>query len=217
MHIILAKTFNEAPCLIHFITDISITGDAITATVNSHASIGGRLFWQEKINIPSSRLTGNPRDAVLAYLVEPGQYLAGGVIGSIATETNAAAELRMMTVIDEEREARMMNELTAGGAKKYEYSAKLREWQDFNTLGVSAALLLPLIDQKARWPWAMAEVADSGDNLQTVMARFKSGIDKSAVARKIAARAQTLKRQMRAATTFAARKAIFDARTWPVS
>ncbi len=217
MQITLAKTLNEATTKYHTVSEISITADAIVATVNSFASVGGRLLWQDRITIPTAKMVGNPRDAALAYLVEQGQYLAGGIIGELTAEADDRAVARMMTTIDEEREARMMDSLTAGGAKKYEYSAKMREWQDFNNLGAVAALALALNLQQTRWPWAMAEVADSGDNLQTVMARFKLGMDKSALARKIAARAQTIKRQMRAATGVAAKAAVFSARSWPTT
>lgn len=93
---------------------------------------------------------------------------------------------------------------------------KLREWQDFNTLTLSTVLAMTLGAQQVRWPWAMAEVADSGDTLQVVMARYKAGMDNSALARKIAARAQTLKRRLKAATT-AERASIYNSRIWPTS
>lgn len=149
------------------------------------------------------------------------QVLNGAVVKRVAPLSAPAPSpaeqlATMLATIDDERETQMMAQLTSGGAKKLEYAAKLREWQDFNTLTLSSVLALTPAAQQVRWPWAMAEAADSGDTLQVVMARYKAGMDNSALARKVAARAQTLKRKLKAASP-ADRASIFNSRMWPTS
>lgn len=125
---------------------------------------------------------------------------------------------KMLATIDYEREIRMMTDLTDGGAKKYEYAEKAREVRDYRSLGgaVVASLLIPLniSGTRDRFGWSMAEAEDTGDTLETVIARYEKKIVEAAFPRKVAARAQKLKRQLRAAAP-TARAAIFNARTWP--
>jgi hypothetical protein len=133
---------------------------------------------------------------------------------AVAVRTAAQVLADMLDTIDDEREIRMMTVLTSGGAKKTEYAAKQREWQDYNSMSLNSIIAMALTQQQTRWPWAMAEVADTDDTLQVVMARIKAGMDGSALAQRVAARAQKLKRQLKAATP-AQRPAIFAARSWP--
>jgi hypothetical protein len=153
---------------------------------------------------------------------EPGtvRYDLGGKRIAIAApiETAEQALARMIATIDAEREVRMMTDLTDGGAKKYEYAEKAREVRDYRSLGgaVVSGLLLPLnvAGTRDRFGWSMAEADDSGDTLEVVIGRIEAKIVAAALPRKVAARAQKLKRQLRAATP-AARAAIFNARSWP--
>lgn len=163
---------------------------------------------------------------------EPGTVrfdLAGKIVSldNSIIETPAQAQARMLDRIDEEREERMMAVLTTGGAKKYEYANKAREVRDYRTLpGATIALLLTaanLAGTQERFAWAMAEAADTGDSLETVIARYEAAMRRTAIDRKVAARAQKLKRAIVAAKDASgnpnttAQKAIFDARTWPTS
>jgi hypothetical protein len=135
-------------------------------------------------------------------------------------ETAEQALVRMLATIDGEREVKMMTTLTDGGAKKYEYAEKSREVRDYRTLGGSATagLLLPLnvAGTRDRFGWAMAEVDDTGDSIETVITRYEAAMRRDLLTRKVAARAQKLKRQIRAAAP-SARAAIFNARAWPTS
>jgi hypothetical protein len=136
---------------------------------------------------------------------------------------STAAELldSMIDSINIECEARMMQLLTAGGAKKYEYSQKAREVRDYRAMSQTlVALLLSAANMpntRQQFAWAMAEVDETGDSLEVVITRYETAVNATILTRKIAARAQKLKRQLRAATTTAARQTIFNARTWPTS
>jgi hypothetical protein len=136
----------------------------------------------------------------------------------VIPETAEQALTRMIVAIDAERETRMMTQLTDGGAKKYEYAEKAREVRDYRGLSgsVVGSLLIPLnlSGTRERFAWAMAEVDDTGDTLEVVITRYETAMKSVVLARKVAARAQKLKRTIRAAAP-AARDAIYQARTWP--
>jgi len=155
--------------------------------------------------------------------------LAGKMVplSNLVVETPIEAQARMLNTIDDEREERMMAVLTTGGAKKYEYANKAREVRDYRTLpGATVALLLTaanLAGTQERFAWAMAEAADTGDTLEAVITRYEGAMRRTAIDRKVAARAQKLKRAISAAKDAngnpdtGAQKKIFDARTWPTS
>jgi len=138
----------------------------------------------------------------------------------VPVETAEQQLTRMLDTIDDEREVRMMTSLTNGGAKKYEYAEKAREVRDYRSLGgaVVSGLLLPLniAGTRDRFAWSMAEVDDTGDTLEVVITRYEGAMKRSMFARKVAARAQKLKRQINAAAP-SGRAAIFAARSWPTS
>jgi hypothetical protein len=138
----------------------------------------------------------------------------------VPVETVEQQLARMLDTIDEEREVRMMTSLTNGGAKKYEYAEKAREVRDYRSLAgaVIAGLLLPLnvAGTRDRFAWSMAEVDDTGDTLEVVITRYEAAMKRSTLARKVAARAQKLKRLINAAAP-SARSAIYAGRTWPTS
>jgi len=138
----------------------------------------------------------------------------------VPVETAEQQLARMLDTIDDEREVRMMTSLTNGGAKKYEYAEKAREVRDYRSLSgtVVSGLLLPLniSGTRDRFAWSMAEVDDTGDTLEVVITRYEGAMKRSMLARKVAARAQKLKRQINAAAQ-SGRAAIFAARSWPTS
>jgi len=140
---------------------------------------------------------------------------------AVAPPTPAQALQAMLDVIDDERTMKMRPLLTTGQEIKYEYANKAREVRDFRQLSgtVVANLLIPLniANTRERFAWMMAEKDETGEDPETIIARWEQAMQKSNLIRKIAARAQKLKRSMRAATTPAAQKAIFDTRTWPES
>lgn len=148
---------------------------------------------------------------------------ATGAFVAMAQATLSAAQTlqNMLDVIDDERTMLMRPLLTTGQEIKYEYANKAREVRDYRSMSATlvASILSSLTspETRERFGWALAEVDDTGDTLPTVIARYEEAVKRTALTRKIAARAQKLKRQMRAATTPAAQKAIFDARTWPTS
>lgn len=146
-----------------------------------------------------------------------------GTFVAMAQAVASAAQVlqSMLDVIDDERTMLMRPLLTTGQEIKYEYANKAREVRDYRLLSgaVVANLLIPLniASTRDRFAWAMAERDETGDDLETVITRWETAMKRTALTTKIAARAQKLKRQMRTATTPAAQKAIFDARTWPTS
>jgi len=148
---------------------------------------------------------------------------ATGTFVAMAQATLSAAQTlqNMFDVIDDERTMLMRPLLTTGQEIKYEYANKAREVRDYRSMSATlvASILSSLTstETRQRFAWALAEVDDTGDTLPTVITRYEDAMKRTALTQKIAARAQKLKRQMRAATTPAAQKAIFDARTWPTS
>lgn len=149
---------------------------------------------------------------------QAGKILPNSLV--VVAETAEQALARMITSIDSEREVRMMIQLTDGGAKKYEYAEKAREVRDYRSLSGSAvgSLLIPLnlSGTRDRFAWAMAEVDETGDTLEVVITRYETAMKSVAFARKVAARAQKLKRTIRAAAP-TARDAIYQTRSWPTS
>jgi hypothetical protein len=149
---------------------------------------------------------------------QAGRVLPNSLV--VVPETAEQALSRMIVSIDSEREVRMMTQLTDGGAKKYEYAEKAREVRDYRGLSgsVVGSLLIPLnlTGTRERFAWAMAEVEETGDTLEVVITRYETAMKSVALARKVAARAQKLKRTIRAAVP-AARDAIYQARAWPTS
>jgi hypothetical protein len=147
---------------------------------------------------------------------QAGKLLPNSLV--VVAETAEQALARMITSIDSEREVRMMIQLTDGGAKKYEYAEKAREVRDYRSLSGSAvgSLLIPLnlSGTRDRFAWAMAEVDETGDTLEVVITRYETAMKSVSFARKVAARAQKLKRTIRAAAP-AARDAIYQSRSWP--
>lgn len=149
---------------------------------------------------------------------QAGKILLNSLV--VIAETAEQALARMISSIDSEREVRMMIQLTDGGAKKYEYAEKAREVRDYRSLSGSAvgSLLIPLNlnGTRDRFAWAMAEADETGDTLEVVITRYETAMKSVAFARKVAARAQKLKRTIRAAVP-TARDVIYQARSWPTS
>jgi hypothetical protein len=121
--------------------------------------------------------------------------------------TVAQVEAQLLDDIDDAREAQQMKLLTVGGAKKYVYSRKAVEVE--RSAGVVATLLdaLSLTDRAAKYPYAAAEAALTGEKLSVVLARFTTGLKSSGQVEALEAKAQVAKRAVRAAKTSDAKRA----------
>lgn len=114
----------------------------------------------------------------------------------------------LLAQVDAGREAAQMTLMTAGGAKKYVYNRKAVEAIDARGVLVATLNALSLIEKKKRFPFATAEAALSGEALSVVLARYDTAMTtSSAKIAAIEAQAQKAKRDIRAATTLAAKQA----------
>ncbi len=121
----------------------------------------------------------------------------------------------LLAAVDTQRETLQMTVLTPGGAKKYVYNRKAAE--AIAASGIVATVLnaLTLVDKKRKYPFAYAESALTGDALSAVLARFEAGMNTSAIENaRIEAVAQKAKRDIKAATTVAAKRAAYAAINW---
>lgn len=127
----------------------------------------------------------------------------------------ASEEVRLIAAIDRKREAQRAAVMTQGVGQSYAYAQKAQEVYDYrNVVGsILAALTTP--QRTARYPFAMAEVAATGDSLATVISRFEAGmaLSRTKIA-KIEAIATKAKRAIRAASTTSAKQAAYAAVTW---
>lgn len=123
------------------------------------------------------------------------------VIGNGWAPDMALVKAQLLAQIDDERETRQMTLLTTGGAKKYIYSRKSVEVD--RSAGIVATVLdaLSLTDRKAKYPYAAAEAALTGEKLSVVLKRFADGITSSGSAELIEAKAQIAKRAVKAAAS----------------
>lgn len=135
--------------------------------------------------------------------------------GAQWVEDPLKVEMALLPLVDVQREAMQMTVLTPGGAKKYVYNRKAAE--AIQASGIVASLLngLTLVDKKKKYPFAYAESALTGDTLSVVLARFEAGMNVSAIENaRIEAVAQKAKRDIKAATTAAAKRATYAAINW---
>ena len=142
-----------------------------------------------------------------ATTAAPTDYASGlyDFTGGAFVEATARIRPLLLAGIDAENERRQMAMLTAGGAKKWVYAAKAAEVHDYRNVIGAALATLTAAEKTARFPFASAEAADSGDSLATVIARYEAGIAASrATVAQIEAIAQRAKRGVRAAATAAA-------------
>lgn len=132
-----------------------------------------------------------------------------------AVETEEQVQARLLVAVDGERETRQMTVLTDGGAKKYVYNRKAMEAIDGRTLSASLLNALGLSDRKKRFPFATTESVLTGETLSVVLARFDAGMNTSASENaRIEAVAQKAKRDIKAATTVAAKRVAYAAINW---
>jgi len=132
-------------------------------------------------------------------------------------EAASKIEHILCDLVDDEREARQMLSLTPGGAKKYVYNRKAQE--AINAQGILASVLnaLSLVEKKKKYPFAYAESAVTGEPLTAVLARFETGMTVAAAENaRIEAVAMKAKRDIRAATTAAQKRAVYAAIIWNV-
>ncbi len=135
--------------------------------------------------------------------------------GTQWVEDPLKVEAALLPLVDVQREAMQMTVLTPGGAKKYVYNRKAAE--AIQASGIVASLLngLTLVDKKKKYPFAYAESALTGDILSVVLARFEAGMNVSAIENaRIEAVAQKAKRDIKAATTAAAKRVAYAAINW---
>lgn len=137
--------------------------------------------------------------------------LTGKTTSNAATataDTLAGVEAATIAAIDAEREARQMSVMTTGGAKKYVYNRKADEVKTASGILPSVLNALSLVDKQKKYPFAYAEMQQTGETLTAVLARFETGLNAaSAKISVIEAQAQKAKRNVRAATTAAAKQA----------
>lgn len=135
--------------------------------------------------------------------------------GAQWVEDPLKVEAALLPLVDTQRETLQMTVLTPGGAKKYVYNRKAAE--AILASGIAATVLnaLTLVDRKKKYPFAYAESAVTGDTLAVVLARFETGMNTSAIENaRIEAVAQKAKRDIKAATTAAAKCAAYAAINW---
>lgn len=129
-------------------------------------------------------------------------------IGAVVIEILPVTEDSLLAQVDAGRETAQMTLMTAGGAKKYVYNRKAVEAIDARALVASALNALALTEKKRRYPFASAEAAITGEALSVVLARYDTAMTaSSAKIAAIEAQAQKAKRDIRAATTIAAKQA----------
>lgn len=135
--------------------------------------------------------------------------------GTAWVDDVAKIEAALLPMVDDRRETLQMTVLTPGGAKKYVYNRKAAE--AIAASGIAATVLnaLTLVDRKRKYPFAYAESVVTGDALAVVLARFEAGMNVSAIENaRIEAVAQKAKRDIKAATTAAAKRAAYAAINW---
>lgn len=128
----------------------------------------------------------------------------------------AQAEAQLIAEVDRRRERLRAGVMTQGVGQSYAYAQKATEVYDYRNIVGSLLATLTVPKLTARYPFAMAEVAATGDTLAVVIARFEAGMATSR--NKIAAveaAAVKAKRAIRAASTMAAKHAAYQATTWP--
>jgi hypothetical protein len=129
----------------------------------------------------------------------------------------SALNKELLALVDDARESMQMQSLTPGGAKKYVYNRKAQE--AISAQGVLATVLnaLTLVDKKKKYPFAYAESVVTGETLSAVLARFETGMTVAAAENaRIEAVAMKAKRDIRAATTAAQKRAAYAAIAWTV-
>lgn len=128
----------------------------------------------------------------------------------------AQAEAELLAAVDRQRERMRAAVMTQGVGQSYAYAQKANEVYDYRNIVGSLLAALTVPQRTARYPFAMAEVAATGDSLATVIARFEAGMasSRSRIAA-VEAAAVKAKRAIRAASTATAKRAAFSATTWP--
>jgi hypothetical protein len=128
----------------------------------------------------------------------------------------AKVEADLIAQIDRQREKMRAAVMTQGVGQSYAYAQKANEVYDYRNIVGSLLATLTVPQRTARYPFAMAEVTATGDTLATVIARFEAGMasSRSRIAA-VEAAAVKAKRAIRAASTATAKRAAYQATTWP--
>ncbi|MEH3046515.1 hypothetical protein [Sphingomonas adhaesiva] len=166
-----------------------------------------------------------PADPAMAWSALPVGYGDDTHVWSAASrqmvEDRAKVSAKLIAAIKAEAEVRKMRLLTAGGAKKTEYSDQAAEVRFFWSLGGSVTAILGAIglwssDRRAAvFPCAAANAAEFGDTIDKAIGRFSAGMKKSASKEKIAAVEARVCAAIEAASTAAAARAAAAAIVWP--
>lgn len=141
---------------------------------------------------------------------------------TLTIQTPAEVDATLIDQTKTEGERRRMLVMSPGGSKKTVYSLKQSEVDNWNDLGSSIAtsltafLGLPVIKQKRKFRFALAEAAFRGEpNPAAAIARFAAGSDAAnAEAARIEAIEQAGVAAIKAATTIAAKRAAYAAINW---
>lgn len=141
---------------------------------------------------------------------------------TLTIQTPAEVEVTLVDQAKTEAERRRMLVMSPGGSKKTVYSIKQSEVDNWNDLGstlttsLTAFLGLPVIKQKRKFRFAMAEAAFRGEaNPAAAIARFAAGSDAANTeAARIEAIEQAGVTAIKAATTIAAKRAAYAAINW---
>lgn len=172
----------------------------------------------------TSSATIHPKDAGFAWdatkhvavkIAAPPDTIVQAWNGTAWVDDPAKINEVLLPLVDAQRETLQMTVLTAGGAKKYVYNRKASEAIAASGIVPSVLNALTLTDKKRKYPFAYAEAALTGETLSAILTRFESGMNVSAVENaRIEAVAQKAKRDIKAATTAAAKRAAYAAINW---
>lgn len=130
-------------------------------------------------------------------------------------EDAGKAEATLIARVDARREEMRAAVMTPGAGQSYAYAQKAAEVADHRRLAPGELAEMDTAATIARFPFAMAEAAASGDSLAVVIERFDAGmaLSRSEIAR-VEAIACAGKRAIRAAEGLPAKQAAFDAIAW---
>ncbi|WP_313337442.1 hypothetical protein [Sphingobium yanoikuyae] len=127
----------------------------------------------------------------------------------------AAGEAALIAKVDARREEMRAAVMTPGAGQSYAYAQKAAEVADHRRIAPAELAEMDTAATIARFPFAMAEAAASGDSLAAVIDRFDAGmaLSRSEIAR-VEAVACAGKRAIRAAEGLPAKQAAFYAIAW---
>jgi len=189
---------------------LALVGEAVQVTIPA----GAWLMIEGRLVKPSgTTYTYTPSVKGMARIELAGTHRSAPAIVQVSSAVDAEAKL--LDDIDAQREALQMGVMTTGGAKKYVYARKAQEAETARGVLASVLNALSLVDRQKKYPFASAEMEQTGETLSVVLARFDAGVAASASrVAKIEAAAQKAKRAVRAAPSLAAKRTAANI-AWP--